>query len=159
MVMPDGIPRCFRVINLASTLLVPRTKESSMFLMTKKTLTSCLVAFVCLSTACTTMRLVMVDAAGSQIRSQVHAGDTVRVLTHGSHTEIIQVTALGDTALVGTAAGARVEVPYQSIQRLEVRQMSSAKTTWLIIGAVVAIGLGAAAAEAGHHPCTGGYCP
>jgi hypothetical protein len=118
-----------------------------------------LILLLSLCTACTTMRPVMVDAAGSQIRSQVHAGDTVRVLTRDSLTETIQVTALGDTALVGTAAGARVEVPYQSIQRLEVRQVSSAKTTWLIIGAVAVIGLGAAAAEAGHHPCTGGYCP
>jgi hypothetical protein len=127
-----------------------------MFLVTKKTLTTCLVAFVCLSTACTTMRPVMVDAAGSQIRSQVHAGDTVRVLTQDSRSETIQVTALGDTALVGTAAGARVEVPYQAIQRLEVRQVSSAKTTGLIIGVVAAIALGAALSAA-DHPRVGGF--
>jgi hypothetical protein len=51
---------------------------------------------------------------------------------------------------VGTAAGARVEVPYQAIQRLEVRQVSSAKTTWLIIGVVAVVALGAALSAADH---------
>ena len=96
------------------------------------------------------MRPVMVDATGSQIRAQVHAGDTVRVLTQDSRSETIQVTALGDTALVGAAAGARVEVPYQAIQRLEVRQVSSAKTTWLIIGVVAVVALGVALSGADH---------
>jgi hypothetical protein len=109
-----------------------------------------LILLLCLCTACTTMRPVMVDATGSQIRAQVHAGDTVRVLTQDSRSESIQVTALGDTALVGTAAGARVEVPYQAIQRLEVRQVSSAKTTWLIIGVVAVVALGAALSAADH---------
>jgi hypothetical protein len=72
------------------------------------------------------------------------------VLTQDSRSETIQVTALGDTALVGTAAGARVEVPYQAIQRLEVRQVSSAKTTWLIIGVVAVVALGAALSAADH---------
>jgi hypothetical protein len=109
-----------------------------------------LILLLSLCTACTTMRPVMVDAAGSQIRAQVHAGDTVRVLTQDSRSETIQVTALGDTALVGIAAGANVEVPYQAIQRLEVRQVSSAQTTWLIIGAVAVAALGAALSSAEH---------
>lgn len=66
-----------------------------------------LIPLLSLCTACTTMRPVVVDASGSQIRAQVHAGDTVRVLTRDSRSETIQVAALGETALVGTAAGAR----------------------------------------------------
>jgi hypothetical protein len=109
-----------------------------------------LILLLSLCTACTTMRPVTVDATGSQIRSQVHTGDTVRVLTQDSRSETLQVAAVGDTALVGTAAGARVEIPYQTIQRLEVRRVNSANTTWLIIGVVAVIALGAAAASAGH---------
>jgi len=109
-----------------------------------------LVLLLSLCTACTTMRAVPVDAVGSQIRSQVQAGDTVRVLTRDNRSETIQVTALGDTALVGTAAGTRVEVPYQAIQQLEVRRVSSAKTTGLIIGVVAAILLGVAISQAAH---------
>jgi hypothetical protein len=96
------------------------------------------------------MRPVTVDAVGSQIRSQVHAGDTVRVLTQDGRSEMIQVAALGETALVGTAAGARVEIPYQAIQTLEVRQVNSAKTIGLIIGVAAAIALGAALSSADH---------
>ena len=113
-----------------------------------------LILLLSLCTACTTMRPVPVDAVGSQIRSQVHAGDTVQVLTQDSRGETIQVAALGDTALVGTAAGARVEVPYQAIQRLEVRRVSGAKTTGLIIGVVAVIALGAAVSAA-EHPHVG----
>jgi hypothetical protein len=92
-----------------------------------------------------------VDAMGTQIRSQVHTGDTILVLTQDNHSQTLQVAALGDTALVGTSAGARVEIPYQAIQRLEVRQVSSAKTISLILGAAALIVIGAAAAAA-HHP-------
>jgi hypothetical protein len=113
-----------------------------------------LILLLSLCTACTTMQLVTVDATGSQIRSQVRTGDTVQVLTQDSRSETLQVAAVGDTALVGIANGTRVEIPYQAIQRLEVRRVSSAKTAWLIIGAVAAIALGAAASSA-HHPHVG----
>jgi hypothetical protein len=109
-----------------------------------------LILLLSLCTACTTMRPVTVDAVGSQIRSQVHAGDTVRVLTQDGRSEMIQVASLGETALVGTAAGARVEIPYQAIQRLEVRQVNSAKTVGLIIGVAAVIALGAALSSADH---------
>ncbi|MBV8334512.1 MAG: hypothetical protein JO358_03510 [Alphaproteobacteria bacterium] len=135
-------------------VLAPRTIGGAMLLATKKRLGTCLIVLVGLSTACTTMRPIPVDAVGSQIRSQVHVGDTVRVLTEDRRSETIEVAELGDTALVGTAAGARVEVPYQSIQRLEVRRVSGAKTTGLIIGVVVAIALGAAVSAA-EHPHVG----
>ena len=125
-----------------------------MLLATKKTLTTCLIVLLGLSTACTTLRPVPVDAAGSQIRSQVHVGDTVQVLTQDGRSETIQVAELGDKALVGTSGGARVEVPYQAIQRLEVRRVSGGKTAGLIIGVVAAIALGAAVSSS-EHPHTG----
>jgi len=113
-----------------------------------------LIVLLSLCTACTTLRPVPVDAVGSQIRSQVHAGDTVQVVTRDGRNETIQVTALGPTALTGTAGGARIELPYQAIQRLEVRQVSGAKTTGLIIGVVALIALGAAVSAA-EHPHVG----
>jgi len=124
---------------------------------TRHLASNALVLLLSLCAACTTMRPVPVDTVGSQIRSQVQAGDTVRVLTQDNRSETIQVTALGDTALVGTAAGARVEVPYQAIQRLEVRQVSGAKTTGLIIGVVAAILLGVAISGAEHPNIHIGY--
>jgi len=113
-----------------------------------------LILLLSLCTACTTMQPVTVGAMGSQIRSQVQTGDTVQVHTQDSRSETLQVATVGDTALVGMANGARVEVPYQSIQRLEVRRVSSAKTAGLIIGVVAAIVLGTVAASA-HHPNVG----
>jgi len=113
-----------------------------------------LILLLSLCAACTTMRPVPVDAVGSQIRSQVHVGDTVRVLTQDGRSETIQVAELSDTALIGTAAGARVEVPFQAIQRLEVRRVSGAKTTGLIIAVVAVIALGAAVSAA-EHPHVG----
>jgi hypothetical protein len=109
-----------------------------------------LIVLLSLCTACTTLRPVPVDAVGGQIRSQVHAGDTVQVVTSDGRNETIQVTALGDTALTGTAGGARIEVPYQAIQRLEVRRVDGVKTTGLILGVVALIALGAAVSAAGH---------
>ena len=117
---------------------------------TRRLPASTLIVLLSLSTACTTMQPVPIDSVGSQIRSQVHAGDTVQVLTRDSRSETIQVTALGDAALVGNVDGARVEVPYQSIQRLEVRRVNGARTTGLILGVVAAIALGAGIAGAEH---------
>lgn len=110
-----------------------------------------LILLLSLCTACTTMRPVTVDAMGREIHSQVHTGDTVQVVTQDSHSETLHVSAVGDTALVGIANGARVEIPYQAMQRLEVRRVSSAKTASLIIGVVAAIVLGAAVAHADQH--------
>jgi hypothetical protein len=114
-----------------------------------------LIILLSLCTACTTMQPVTVDASGSRIRSEIHAGDTVRVLTRDGSSEAFQVTAVGDTALVGTAAAARTEVPYQTIQELQVRRVSSSRTTWLIIGAVAVIVLGAVAVSEAQHPNVG----
>jgi len=103
------------------------------------------------------MQPVTVGAMGSQIRPQVQTGDTVQVHTQDSRSETLQVATVGDTALVGMANGARVEVPYQAIQRLEVRQVSGAKTTGLIIGVVAAILLGVAISGAEHPNIHIGY--
>jgi len=106
-----------------------------------------LILLISICTACTTMQPVTMDA----IHSQIHTGDTVQVFTQDSRSETLQVAAVDDTGLVGIADGARVEIPYQTIQRLGVRRVSSARTASVIIGVVAAIVLGAAVAHADQH--------
>lgn len=107
------------------------------------------VAFVliCFSTACTTLSPVAADATGAGIRAEVKAGDTVRVSTADGASHRFQVSAVGESSLVGTAigtwergtdvAGSRIELAYRDIRQIEVQHVSALKTTALV--AVVAV--------------------
>ncbi len=108
-----------------------------------KTLTHFLIVLICLSTSCTTMHPIAVDANGDQIRNEISVGDTIRVVTKNNTVQTIQVTTVGASSVIGSAAqpATLIEIPYQDIKELEVRHGSTAKTIWLVVGAVV-LGLG-----------------
>ena len=109
------------------------------------------ILLVCLTTACTTLRPITVEASGEQIRAEIRVGDTVRVHAKGGTSQTLHVTTVGMSSLIGMethyAAGgsgpvtSKIEVPYQDIERLEVQRVSGARTTWLVIGAVI-LGIG-----------------
>jgi hypothetical protein len=116
----------------------------------RNSVTRPLILVVCVSTACTSMRPVPVEPAGDGIRAVVHPGDTVRVLTKEGVSETLKLNTVGATTLAGTVvpvppsvrgSGPEVDVPYGDIEQLAVRRASGAKTTWLIVSAVV-VGLG-----------------
>jgi hypothetical protein len=117
---------------------------------------------VCLSTACTTMRPVVMDASGEQVRREVAVGDTVRVLTKAGASHSFQVTAVGDSSLAGNAVklsgggsdavGTQIEVRYLDIAQLEVQRMSGLKTTSVIAAVVLGAWLGIATGGGSHSP-------
>jgi hypothetical protein len=120
-----------------------------MLLTNKKTLTTCLVVLVCLSSACTTMRPIAADATGESIRREIKPGDTTRVITKSGPVHIFQVTVVGATSLSGNAVrtwegvpdavGSRIDVPYSDIAELDVKRTSGLKTTGLVVAAVLAV--------------------
>jgi hypothetical protein len=120
-----------------------------MLLITKKTLTICLVVLVCLSTACTTMRPMAADATGDSIRREIKPGDTVRVVTKGGLIHSYQITVVGATSLGGDAVhmwkggvdpiGSRIDVPYSDITELDVKRTSGLKTAGLIAAALLVV--------------------
>ena len=134
-----------------------------MLLTTKKTLTTCLVVLVCLSTACTTMRPIAADATGDSIRREIKPGDTVRVVTKGGPVHTFQITVVGPTSLGGNAVktwsghpdpvGSRIDLPYSEIAELDVKRTSGLKTAGLIAAAVlvvVAIASGGGSHDVGY---------
>jgi hypothetical protein len=128
-------------------------------LTTKKALTTCLVALVCLSTACTTMRPVAADATGDSIRREIKPGDTVQVVMKDGTVHSFQITEVGATSLGGNAvtmwkggldpAGSRVDVPYSEMTQLDVKRTSGLKTAGFV--AAVAIVVVAIASGGGSH--------
>jgi len=120
-----------------------------MLLTTKKTLTTCLVVLVCLSTACTTMRPMATDATGDSIRREIKPGDTVRVVTKGGSVHSFQITGVGATSLGGNAVntwqgspdpvGSRIDVPYSDIGELDVKRTSGLKTAGLVAAVVLVV--------------------
>ncbi len=120
-----------------------------MLLTNKKTLTTCLIVLVCLSSACTTMRPIAADAGGDSIRREIKPGDTVRVVTKGGPVHSFQVTVLAATSLGGNAVrtwesspdpvGARIDVPYSDIAELDVKRASGLKTAGLVAAAVLVV--------------------
>jgi hypothetical protein len=115
---------------------------------------------ICLSTACTTLSPVATDATGERIRSEVKAGDTVRVLTADGTTHSFQVTAVGLSSLAGNAAktprggtdvpGSQIELPYRDIRQIDVRRVSIFKTA-AIVAAVALLAAIAIASGGGSH--------
>jgi hypothetical protein len=120
-----------------------------MLLTTRKTLTTCLVVLVCLTTACTTMRPIAADATGDSIRREIKPGDTVRVVTKGGPVHSFQITVVGATSLGGNAVktweggtdpvGSRIDVPYSDIAELDVKRTSGLKTAGLVAAAVLVV--------------------
>lgn len=124
------------------------------------------VAFVliCLSTACTTLSPVAADPTGARIRTEIKAGDTVRVHATDGASHTFQVSAVGESSLVGNAVGtwkgtdavgSRIELPYRDIQQLEVQHVSAVKTTALV-GVVALVAAVAIITDAGTK--TPGCC-
>jgi hypothetical protein len=113
---------------------------------------SLVVALVCLCTACTTLTPVM--ATPERIRTEVRAGDTVRVLTADGATHRVKVEALGDTSLSGESQGSRIEIPLRDIRQIDVERVSAGKTTALV---VTVVGLAAVAIATGGGSHTAGY--
>jgi hypothetical protein len=131
-------------------VLVPRIMSGGAMLLTaRKTLTSCLIVLICLSSACSTMRPVTADATGDSIRREIKPGDTVRVVTKGGPVRSFQVTAVGATSLGGDAVrtwergpdpvGSRIDVPYSDIAELDVKRASGFKTAGLVTAAVLVV--------------------
>jgi hypothetical protein len=105
-------------------------------------------ALVCLSTACTTLTPVM--ATPERIRTDVRAGDTVRVLTADGVSRRVTVGALGETSLAGDAAGSHIELAFRNIRQIDVERVSTLKTTAVVAG-VVLLGAVAIATGGGSH--------
>ena len=112
--------------------------------------TTFLVVLVCLSTACTTMRPVAADESGEQIRQALKPGDTVHVLTKAGVNRSFEVTAVGETSLVGKTVrmigvgssdtwGAPIEMPYTDIAQIDVRRVQVLKTIAAIAVVVVTV--------------------
>jgi hypothetical protein len=116
----------------------------------------------CLSTACTTMHPVAIEAAGEQVRREVKVGDTVRVLTKAGASHSFQVTAVGESSLSGNAARlsgagsdavrARIEVRYPDIAQIEVQRASGLKTVGMIAGVVLVTLVGTTTGWGSHSP-------
>jgi hypothetical protein len=117
----------------------------------KKTLRTCLVVLVCLSTACTTMRPIAPDGTGDAIRREIKPGDTVWVVTNAGPAHSFQVTVVGATSLGGNAVntwkawkgaapdpvGSRIDVRYSDIAELDVKRTSALKNAALVAAAVL----------------------
>ena len=125
--------------------------------------TTLLVGLICLSTACTTMRPVTVDAAGEQVRAQLKPEDTVRVLTKSGASHTFEITDLGATSLSGKAVkmvgvssseswGTPVEVPYADIAQIEVRRVRGLVTV-AILAALTGVYVGVEAARHSQNQC------
>ena len=130
----------------------------------KKSLATCLVVLICLSTACTTMRPMAMDATGESVHREITPGDTVRVVTKGASVHSFRVTVVGANSLGGNAvntwegrtdpAGSQIEVPYSEISELAVKRTSGLRTAGLFVAAllvVVAIGSGGGRHEVGNY--------
>jgi hypothetical protein len=100
-------------------------------------------------TACTTLSPVAADATGARIRAEIKAGDTVRVRATDGTSHTFQVSAAGESSLVGNAVGtwkggndtvgSRIELPYRDIEQIERQHVSALKTTALVsVAALVA---------------------
>jgi hypothetical protein len=121
----------------------------------------CLVALVCVSTACTTMRPVAADDSGDAIRREIKPGDTVRAVTKGGPVHTFQVTVVGATAIGGVAVntwangkdpvGSRIDIHYQDIAELDVKRSSGLKTAGLV-AAVVVVAVAIASGGGSHSP-------
>ena len=128
----------------------------------KQFATAAASVLICVSAACTTLSPVAADITGARIGAEIKVGDTVRVLTADGTTHNLQVSAVGESSLVGSAvgtwkrgadaAGSRIEVPYRDIQRIEVQHVSGLKTAAIV--AVVALVAAVAIASGGgsHTP-------
>lgn len=128
----------------------------------KQLATTVVTVLVCLSTACTTLRPVAADATGDQIRAEIKAGDTVRVLAADGTSHTLEVSAVGEFSLVGTAVGtwkhstdvvgSRIELPYRDIHQIEVQHVSGLKTTAIIVLAALAAAIAIATGGGSHTP-------
>jgi hypothetical protein len=116
-----------------------------------------------LATACTTMRPVVPLGTYDEIRLHIRTNEIVRVLTRAGASHTFRIAAINPGALIGTsvtstargaeAAGITVEIPYDDIARLDVRQFSVAKTTVLVVVSVlvvVGVVIGASGVAAAH---------
>lgn len=110
-------------------------------------LVSC--GFAIAGVGCTTAQ-VLRGADLQQLPTVVHAGDRVRVTTTAGVIEEIEVSTLEDGgALRGeTTEGIPVEIRAGELAALEYSTPARARTTWLIIGAVLGAGVVAA-----HDSC------
>ena len=124
--------------------------------------TTAVFVLVCLSTACTTLRPVAADPAGEQIRTEIRAGDTVRVVTTDGKTHSFQVTAVGASSLSGSAvrmseggtdaAGSRIDLPYRDIRQIEVQRINGLKTSAVVVAVVLAAAVGISTGWGSHTP-------
>jgi len=102
-----------------------------------------LLALVAMTGGCTSMRGV--DEPGTQARQRVEVGETVRVHTSDAREYEFRVTAVDDDALIGKD----VRVPFDDIERLEVRELDGWKTAGAVgttVGALWIFGMLLAAA-------------
>ena len=70
---------------------------------TRQLATAALSVLICLSTACTTLSPVAAYPSGARIRAEIRVGETVRVVSLDGATHSFQVSALGESSLVGNA--------------------------------------------------------
>ena len=115
----------------------------------------------CLTTACTTLSPVVADSTGARIRAEIKAGDTVRVVTADGATHRLQVSAVGESSLVGSAVrvkgaadvpGSRIELPYGNIRQIEVERISGVKTTAVTVVVALLLAIGIATGFGSHTP-------
>jgi hypothetical protein len=102
-----------------------------------------LVTFFLTASGCTSLR--QVNVSGTEARERVEVGDTVRVHTSYARKFEFRVTAVDDEALVGKD----VRVPFEDIDRLEVRELDGWKTAGAVgttVGGLWLIGVLLAAA-------------
>jgi hypothetical protein len=88
-------------------------------------------------TGCTTLRPLHDPGEPESLRTQLKRGDRVEVVTHEGQRVRFEVTEIGESALIGTAAGSKaVEIPQDQIAQVEVRRQSGLKNSLLAAGAL-----------------------
>jgi hypothetical protein len=109
-------------------------------LATRLTLLSCAIAIA--SVGCTKAQ-VLRGSELEKVPALVHVGDTVRTTTAAGVTQEFKVVALedGGTLRGATSEGSPVAVQAGDLAALEYRSPAPRRTVWMIIGAVLGVGL------------------
>ena len=109
-------------------------------LATRLTLLSCALALA--NVGCTTAQ-VLRGSELEKVSAVVHVGDTVRATTTTGVTRELKVVAFeaGGTLRDATSEGSPIAVQSASLAALEYRRPAPRRTVWMVIGAVLGLGV------------------
>lgn len=98
-------------------------------------------AAVALLSACTTLKPLPPGDSPGELRSQLRAGDEVRVVTTSGQRLSFRIKEVGETALLGTSKGEEVRLPYEQVAVAEVSRVDAGKTVKnVLLGSLATLG-------------------